>query len=63
MCVFHLLQNLHCVYYLTQVEPLVTMVCIAAIRRRERDNKLVSRFTEIACQLRNTDLANYLRPS
>ncbi len=56
-------QKLQCVYYLTQVEPLVTLVAIATIKRRERDNKVTTHITDIATQLRNVHLANLLRPS
>ncbi|XP_064385924.1 KICSTOR subunit 2-like [Halichondria panicea] len=55
--------NLHCVYYLTQVEPLITMVCIATIKRRERDNRVTTHITDIAAQLRNIHIATLLRPS
>lgn len=60
---FYFTQNLHCVYYLTQVEPLITMVCIATIKRRERDNRVTTHITDIAAQLRNIHIATLLRPS
>jgi len=58
-----LLQKLHCVYYLSQVDPLVTMVSIATLKRRERDTKVTTMLTELATQLRNIHIVNLLRPS
>ena len=39
------LQKLHCTYYMVQVDPLVTLVTISALRGRDRDTKTTTLLT------------------
>jgi len=55
-------EKLHCTYYMTQVDPRVTLIAISTYRGRDKDTKTITLLTDIATQLRNTHVAALLKP-